>query len=296
MDAVIALSRLGGVATHAELVGEVGRPALRRALRAGMITRRHRDSYALDGADAAHLAAVQAHGARALLSAAAHHGWKVKEPPKRPQIMVRRGSNRSALAPIAAEVRYAALSDAELADRVTAPVRTVIDCARFLPFDAALAVADSALRCGDVGPRELLDAAERAPRTGRANAVRIAQHATAEAANPMESVLRAICIDVPGLDVQPQVWATESERVDLADTDRRLIIEAESFEFHGQLEGYRRDVRRYTRFVRLGYQVLRFCWEDIMLRPSYVADVITDVLHGRAPEPAVRRSSGEAAA
>jgi hypothetical protein len=54
-----------------------------------------------------------------------------------------------------------------VADGVTDPVRTVIDCARDLPFDEALAVADSALRSGKVGPDALRQAAARSPRTGR---------------------------------------------------------------------------------------------------------------------------------
>lgn len=296
MEAAIALSRLGGVATHAELVHEAGRPALRRALNAGAVIRRGHDTYVLADADAGRMAAVQVHGAVALLSAASHYGWKVKEPAKRPQVVVPRGSNRSRLPAAAAELRYAPLTGEELKERVTAPVRTVVDCARFLPFDAALAVADSALRSGLVEPRELADAADLAPRTGRSKAIRVVGCASGEAANPMESVLRAVCLDIRGLKVVPQVWITEAERVDLADMERRLIIEAESFEFHGQLENYRRDVRRYTEFVHQGYDVLRFCWEDIMLRPTYVGEVVTDVLHRRAPRPAVQHPAGADAA
>lgn len=60
-----------------------------------------------------------------------------------------------------ADVRFAALHPREVAGIATAPARTVLDCARGLPFDAALAVADSALRAGDVDREE-------APRGGRA--------------------------------------------------------------------------------------------------------------------------------
>lgn len=52
---------------------------------------------------------------------------------------------------------------------VTSPPRTVADCARWLPFDEALAVADSAMRAG-LTRRDLLAAVEALPRTGRERA------------------------------------------------------------------------------------------------------------------------------
>ncbi|HWU32258.1 MAG TPA: DUF559 domain-containing protein, partial [Marmoricola sp.] len=121
-------------------------------------------------------------------------------------------------------------------------------------------------------------AAEVAPRTGRARAIRVATAATHEAANPMESVLRAICLGIPGLKVTPQCWVGTIGRSDLVDARRRLVIEAESMEHHGSRTGYRRDVRRYTRMVRERHLVLRFCWEDIMLTPKDVEDTICDVM------------------
>lgn len=292
MKAVIALTRLGGVATHAELVDAVGRSALRQAVSAGYILQRGGGAYAVAEADRAKVAAVHLHGALGLTSAAVAHGWKVKEPPQQPTVWVPRTrkvppSRRSGI-----DVRWGDLNPGELEHRCTDPARTVIDCARFLPFDEALAVADSALREGDVGPSGLLEAAEMSPRTGRTRAIRVATEATPEAANPMESVLRAICLDIPYLDAIPQQWVGSVGRSDLVDAKRRLVIEAESMEHHGHLDGYRRDVRRYTRMVREGYLVLRFCWEDIMLEPAEVAATICDVLTWWPPSrPAVRARS-----
>ncbi|HZP16146.1 MAG TPA: hypothetical protein VFA96_10010 [Nocardioides sp.] len=129
----------------------------------------------------------------------------------------------------------------------------------------------------------MLDAAERSPRTGRAKAIRVVSAASELAANPMESVLRAICLEIPGLTIVPQVWVSPSERVDLADPSRGLVVEAESYEFHGTRDRYLRDVRRYTELVRAGWVVLRFPWEDITLCPEDVRAVIVDVLR-RTPE------------
>ena len=91
-------------------------------------------------------------------------------------------------------------------------------------------------------------------------------------ANPLESCLRAIALDA-GLDVVPQLQITQKgvfAMVDLADEGRRLVIEAEGFEHHGTRRGFRKDVRRYTELTVLGWTVLRFTWEDVMLQPGYV--------------------------
>lgn len=278
MDAVIALTRLGGVATHAELVDAVGRSALNSAVRAGFIARRATDTYAVAEADEAATAAVRLQGALGLTSAALAYGWKVKTTPQRPTVWVPRNRKVTPDRYHGVDLRWGSISQHELDARRTTPERTVVDCARFLPFDEALAVADSALREGDVGPMGLLAAAEAAPRTGRARAIRVATEATHEADNPMESVLRAICLDIPGLAVTPQYQVGTIGRSDLVDSKRRLVVEAESMEHHGSRSGYRRDVRRYTQMVRAQYLVLRFCWEDIMVKPEEVTATIRDVM------------------
>ncbi len=134
----------------------------------------------------------------------------------------------------------ALLTERELEPQCTAPVRTVIDCARDLPFDEALSVADSALRSGLVTQGELAAAAAASLRTGRRKTVRVAEAADGRAANPFESVLRAIALEVPGLQVEPQLTIGTRDagdlvvlgRVDLADLVAGLIIEAESWEHH----------------------------------------------------------------
>jgi very-short-patch-repair endonuclease len=157
---------------------------------------------------------------------------------------------------------------------VTSPAWTVIDCAKDLPFDEALAIADSALRHGDVTKAELLRLAEQVTSTGRRRALRVAQAADGRAANPFESVLRAIALDVRGLDVEPQVVISENGflgRPDLVDVARRVVLEADSFDFHGRRRAMKRDCERYNGLVLCGWIVLRFTWEHVMFQPDYVA-------------------------
>jgi very-short-patch-repair endonuclease len=161
---------------------------------------------------------------------------------------------------------------------VTTRVQTVIDCARTLPFDEALSVADSALREGVVRRAQLLAAAASSPRSGRPQALRVAHAADHRADNPFESCLRAIALDVPRLDVQPQLVVAGIGRADLGDRRLRLLIEADSHEFHAEAAAFRLDIRRYTEMVRAGWVVVRFCWEDVMQHPERVHAVLVDVV------------------
>jgi hypothetical protein len=99
---------------------------------------------------------------------------------------------------------------------VTSKIRTVIDCARTLPFDEALAVADAALNDPDVSRDALMADALASPRTGRARVVRVVQHADPGVDNSFESVLRALCIDA-GFEVETQMQIGDLGWCDIAD-------------------------------------------------------------------------------
>ena len=158
---------------------------------------------------------------------------------------------------------------------VTSAVRTVLDCATTLPFGEALAIADSALRHGNVDRDELLITAAASPSRGRRRRLRVVRAADGRAANPFESFLRSIALEV-GLDVQPQAWIHAGHRwvrPDLLDDRRGLAIEAESFTWHGQRDQLTRDCAKYNDLTLLGLDVLRFSWEQVFLEPDYVRKV-----------------------
>lgn len=56
------------------------------------------------------------------------------------------------------------------------------------------------------------------------------------------------------------------------------MIEADSSAWHGSRAALRRDAQRYNEMVRTGWIVLRFTWEDVMLGPERVREVLTDVV------------------
>ncbi len=222
-------------------------------------------------------AAARLNGALTLVSAALAHGWPVKLPPRLPQVVVPRSRNVPASRCADVQLRRGEVTQAELAARMTSPVRTVLDCARFLPFDDALAVADSALR-DRVTRTELLLHCGRLPRTGRSRAYRVVELATEQAANPFESVLRATVVDLPGAQFQAQLWIGNTGRADLVDEANRVVLEADSFAFHADAVSLNRDMERYNAFVCAGYRVLRFGWRHVMFEQDYVRATVSALI------------------
>jgi hypothetical protein len=235
-DVVDALGQLGGVATSAELRAVTSRRALRAAVAEGLVLQPRRGMVAFPVLDETTAMVRVVRGARSHLSAALHHGWEVGVAPPRPIVTVPRSRHVSPATRTRAQIFWSNLTADELAAGVTAPIRTVVDCARSLDFLQALAVADSALRAGTVRRDELAAAAEASPCTGRQRSLRVARAADPRAANPFESMLRGITLDVPGLSVEPQVHIGGVEFIgaaDLVDVRLGIVIEAESWAYHG---------------------------------------------------------------
>ncbi|KRA38528.1 MULTISPECIES: type IV toxin-antitoxin system AbiEi family antitoxin domain-containing protein [unclassified Nocardioides] len=275
------LRESGGVADTAVLRARCGRKAIKRALESGDIIRLRRGVYGVPGIAEAQLRSIELSATIVGPSAALIWEWKLKHLPERPHLALFKGRaltrrQRAQIVPHWWSSRGDVLINAQGAC-VQTPLATAVHCLRTMPFDEALAVADSALRSGLVTRDDLLIAIASAPRIGRARAEAVARAADRRSANPFESVLRAICRDVRGLDVEPQVQIGPY-RVDLADRHRRMVIEAESREWHAGPAEHNADIRRYTTLVREGWLVIRFSYDDVMNDPGYVLEVLRDVL------------------
>jgi very-short-patch-repair endonuclease len=277
MDPVEALHCLGGIAGIGEWRALTTRAGARDALVDGRVVRIKRQRVALPDSDEVSVRAVELGGTISHLSAAQHWEWKVKTVPSKPCITVPRGARGDADRGTV-ELHWADLHPSDVRGGVTTPIRTVIDCARAYPFDVALCVADSALRSGMVQKPDLIAAARRSPRTGRARALRVAQAASGLADNPFESTLRAIALEVPGLRPRPQGWIGSVGRVDLVDDTLLIAIEADSWEHHGTRDAFKHDVRRYAEFASRGWVVARFLWEDVMHDPERVRRTLTAIV------------------
>ena len=290
MDVAEQVRRYGGVATRSEL-GRLTSRQLRAAVARGTVLRPRRGRYLLPEVDDARRTAHALTAVVSLRSAALAHGWKVKTVPPLPEITVPRGRKIGVETRVRARVHSATLPDIDVTGGVTTPIRTVIDCARVLPFDEALTIADSALRSRVVTPAELARTAARVKGPGRRQVLRVTRQASGRAANPFESVLRAISLDVPGLRLVPQVGILVAGRrvvPDLVDEELGIVVEADSHEFHTSRRQIRTDCWRYDELVLARWLVLRFAYEQVMFEQDWVRSVLARAVahrptHKRTP-------------
>lgn len=284
MSVVEALSLLGGVATRATLIKQTSRAEVDAALAAGEVVARARGRYALPEVEAATAVAHDLTAVVSHRSAAAQWGWGVKELPDAPDVIVAKSRRLSPERAKMVTVHRAALHDSEVVEGRTSKERTIVDCLRTLPEDEALAVADSALRAGE-SHRWLVALARDVRGAGADRVRRIAALASEEAANPFESCLRWLALQVAGLQVRPQVSIHAGTRFlgrsDLVDQELRIVLEADSFEWHGGRADLARDARRYNAMVVAGWLVLRFSWDDVMHHPDVVLDTLREAVAAR---------------
>lgn len=278
------LVQLGGVATRAELVRLTSRSEVDASLAVCELVVLSRGRYALPEANDAVRAAHRLCGTVSHFSAALHWGWAVKQPPAVPDVTLPPNRKVTREQRAGVTIHRANLLADDVTGGVTTRDRTLVDCLRTPDLAAGLAVADSALREGFSASR-LARLASEARGPGSRQVRRVAAEASELPDNPFESALRAIALEVPGLQVRPQVPIFSSSeflgRPDLVDTDLMVVVEADSFEWHGGRADLKRDARRYNAFVVHGWLVLRFVWEDVMFDPAYVREVLAAVVHER---------------
>ena len=294
MDLISQMVLLGGVTDRSTLVRLRSEREVRRALDAGTLVRDARGRYSLAGTHAARRTANAVAGVLSHRSAAAHWGWAQKHPDGKVEVTFPRTRKvprhlREILIP-----HWSDLPEADVDNVVTTVRRTLVDCLRNLPFDEALAIADSALRADDVTPAELIEIAHGTRGRGRQRIIAVAEAATGKAANVFESTLRSICLRIPELQVEPQypvkVRPGLTLHPDLADPVLGLAIEAEGFEWHGKSAALTRDCRRYNTLSNLGWQVIRFSWYQVMFEPDDVQRVLVAAARARRGRRVLRTS------
>ncbi len=272
MPPALALAQMGGTATSKQLLQWTTRKRLRSAVRRGEVVVLAKDRYGLPGTDDARTASAKLHGVLTHLSAAREWGWEVVRPPVLPQVTVPRKRNVVADRRAGVQLFWRDIDPRHHNGRITSRAWTVIDCARDLPFAEALAVVDSALREGRVERADLTPLVEKLSAKARRQVARVLEAADERAANPFESALRAYALEA-GLDVVPQLEVRSHGFIchpDLVDAARKVVVEAEGFEWHGKRKALHRDCRRYTMLALGGWRVIRFSWEDVMFHPEYV--------------------------
>ena len=284
MDPVKALRRSSGVATRAQVLAlGVGRRRLEQAVRDNDLVR-HRHGLTAPGAPAEVVAAAHWGGAVGCSSALRLHGVPVVNPS--PVHLLLRSSRSTSGVIVHRSSRAAGVEDL-----LPAAGRAV----RCLPRHEALVVADAVIRTG-TDPEQVRDAA--GPRPG-SDARWVLAHADARSESPIESLLRALVLDIGARDVALQVAVPNVGRVDLL-VDGWLVLEADGFASHGTPAGFQADWDRNSAAASLGLVTLRFTHHDLVRDPEGVTAAIRAVIARRsrttfrlatAPSPPVRRAA-----
>lgn len=244
----------------------------------GTLVRLARGRYALASASGSVRAAARYGGVVSMRSAAQRHGWGLRNVPDLPDVTFPRTHHLDPKARRHLVPHWSDIDPEDVVAGTTSMRRTLIDCMRNLPLEDSVPVVDSAIRAGDITPAELRALAASMRGRGRTRAMEVAAMASGAAANPYESTLRAIASTVPGLSPIPQhplaVTPTRVVHPDLFDEELGIVIEAESFTWHGDTAALTRDCKRYNTFVTLGLIVVRFSWAQVMFAPAYVVAVL----------------------
>ena len=275
-DPVPILRRLGGCSRRAVLLDEgVSEHGLARAAAAGHVLRCGRGGYALPGADPAVMVAIRCGGLLTCASGAGALGLAVLAPTRRAHVATR--NNPVGLTwPAVLHRGRARRYDGPL------PVASTLDCAaqalRCLAPMAALVIVDSAL----AGRRITVDELRvRLGTKGSSAAARtLLTLADASSESPLETIARVL-LWVHGLDVQTQVYLEGVGRVDLL-VEGVLVVELDGFEHHSDRAHYRNDRRRANALTCMGLRLVRFTYEDVVHRPSWVVACVLEALRASA--------------
>jgi very-short-patch-repair endonuclease len=238
--------------------------------------------------DLADLLAVTG-GVAAGPTAALLHGFDLVRAPVVQHVVVPRRRHTSS--PLGCRLHRLDLHPSEVVVRrglaVTGALRTVRDCARWLPLAEAVAVADCALRRRAVTSAQLQAIVEAAPRSPvRSALARVLALVDDRSESVLESLARValalagIPTPVPQLRIGDR-HGVEVARVDLAWPEARVVLELDGFAYHSSRRDAHRDRLRANRLVLLGWQVLRAGWEETLGGPVRLVATVRAALDVR---------------
>ncbi|MGX6448872.1 type IV toxin-antitoxin system AbiEi family antitoxin domain-containing protein [Patulibacter sp. S7RM1-6] len=269
-------ARQHGVVSREQL-GACGlsRHAIRRRVEAGRLHRLHPTAFAVGSssppADGRRLAAVLACGVGALLShesAGAHWGLEGCRDDE-PAVTV---VGRDARVPGIEAHRVRALDPRDVRWRgtvpLTAPSRTVIDLApRRSAVEVERLLAD-VWTAGLATERDLRAAAHRAPRRRGTRLLLAAlddgaPRTRSEAERALQALVRRAALPRPRTNVHVAGF-----EVDAYWPDVRLVVEVDSWRFHGSRRAFEDDRRRRWRLQQSGVRVEHVTWRQLTQRPE----------------------------
>jgi hypothetical protein len=164
---------------------------------------------------------------------------------------------------------------------ITDPARTLIDLATLLrgrPLEQALDLAELRGLVDFADLERRLAAHPTRPGSPALQALLSGYTAgTFVTRSEMEERFLALCDDhgLPRPDVNTRI---EGEECDFVWRDARLIVEVDGYAYHRSPNAFEDDRERDVKLTVAGWQVLRFTWAKITVRPEWVAAAVTNCL------------------
>lgn len=186
-------------------------------------------------------------------------------------------------------VRKATLdpSDTTFIERLkcTTAARAILECAAILPPDEDYRLEAMCAHAHSKGAKlpALREQIEGNP--GKPGVVRLAMLLDRRTgpARPKRELERRLLKLVRASDLpDPEVNARlEGRERDLAWRKHKLVVETDSYTFHGDAATWAKDIGKTNELQLLGYLVLRFTWFDVTERPDWVIGEIRRAIRVR---------------
>ncbi len=161
----------------------------------------------------------------------------------------------------------------------TSPLRTVVDCARFLPHRNAVGVIEGGVRSGLVRLEDITVAIGALSRVEGAPAARRALSRIDPLSQSfLETEARLLLLDA-GIGVESQV-ELGSWHADLGVPDARLAIELQGGT-HRSKEQHQEDETKRAAFLTSDWEIVGFTADDVRKRPGYVVAVVRRLVASR---------------
>jgi very-short-patch-repair endonuclease len=160
---------------------------------------------------------------------------------------------------------------------LTSPARTLIDCASRPDIDHLLNEARARKLVKD---SDIYAAMDRSPGRKGVKALRallVAEKDSGFTRSRAERILKRL---VREADLERPIFNTRVEGVE-ADAywpRRKIVVEVDSYQFHGHYQAFQRDRAKANKLIAAGYVVLRFTWFQLTERPMSVVATIARTL------------------
>ena len=225
-----------------------------------------------------------------LASAAVVHGLDLRRVPARLHTLTRPGQGtHNGYAGVVRHQEPLPETDIVTVDglRATTGERTLLDCARLLPFTDAVVLADQAHRFGLTRTRLEERLPEWTGRRGVRRAQRVLDAMDARSESVGETLTRLMLAESV-LPVPELQWVivgrTGTYRADFAWPEQWLVLEFDGEVKYGDAPAtvIRNERRREIEIQELGWTVIRVGWHDVVRTPAATVDRIASALRRSA--------------